>query len=394
MSVEIPQEEIFQYAKTSANIETLSSLPGTEAWKRGKILKTPTKIYDINGELLFQDYPIKSENGAYVFGHIRASARKDLGSPIIAHELGARQWDYNAAVEKLKPIFSKKFPNTKVKNTKLVCYSYPKIGVMFEAVNSSGAVIRQIYDVASLKAVPEKPDRPSIEGFYAWSYLDSLKETKNIRLRKFDQFKKKIAEIPEVERNAILAADVLRKYVDVTKYGDIIKKLTQTKLLQYCTHYNYTEARSHHCFVLQGQQVDDYCAVATCQMILCYYRYYYTQDQIAPKLGYAPGGCPADQSPGYETLTCNHLDASFDGSPTFAEAKAQIDALRPFKSGIYGHARACAGYSTNALTGVNRLYIYDPWPWNADFKLAGTVTWEDWDSPAKTNFVTAKLTCP
>ena len=73
-----------------------------------------------------------------------------------------------------------------------------------------------------------------------------------------------------------------------------------TKLLQYCTHYGHTHARSHHCFVLHGQQVNDYCAVATCQMILCYYRYYRSQDDIAPSLGYSTGGgCPADQSPGY-----------------------------------------------------------------------------------------------
>jgi hypothetical protein len=395
MSIEIPSNEILEYAKISAAIETLASLPGTESWRKGKMLRSPTKIYDINGELLFEDFPIKSEDGTRVLGHVRAAVRKDLGAPIIAHEVGARYWDFASAVKKLRPIFSKKFPNAKLKDIKLVCYSYPKLGVMFEAVSPSRELCRQIYDVASLKAVPEKPEKPAIEGFYAWSYLDSMKEAKSIRLRKFDQFKKKVAEIPEVERAAILKTDVFRRYVDVSKFSSVILKLIQTKLLQYCTHYNYSEPRSHHCFVLQGQEVDDYCAVATCQMILCYYRYYYTQNQIAPKLNYSAGsGCPADQSPGYKSLTCNHLDASFDNTPTFNEAKAQIDALHPFKSGIPGHARACAGYSRNLLTGVNRLYIYDPWPWNADFKLAGTVTWEDWDSPVKTNFVTTKLTCP
>jgi hypothetical protein len=54
--------------------------------------------------------------------------------------------------------------------------------------------------------------------------------------------------------------------------------------------------------------VNDYCAVATCQMILWYYRYYYTQNQIAPALGYsAGGGCPSDQSTGYESLSNNHI---------------------------------------------------------------------------------------
>jgi hypothetical protein len=395
MSVEIPKEELFEHVKISASMVTLACLPGTQAWQNAKISKLPTKIFDINGELLFQDYPISSEKENRVVGNVRAGVRKDLGSPITAYELGERYWNFDASVEKLKPIFSKKFPKLKVTDIKLVCYSYPKLGVMFQAIDPSGAVSRQIYDVASLTAVPERNERKAVEGFYAWSYLDSLKEVKSLRLRRFEQVKKKLMEIPEVERMAMLKADVFRKYTVESKYFDAIFKLIQTKLLQYCTHYNYNEVRSHHCFVLQGQEVDDYCAVATCQMILCYYRYYYTQNQIAPALGYSAGsGCPSDQSPGYKSLTCNHLNAVFDNTPTFAEAKAQIDALRPFKSGISGHARACTGYSSNLLTGVNRLYIYDPWPWNANFKLAGTVTWEDWDSPVKTNFVTTKLTCP
>ncbi len=395
MSVEIPKEELFEHVKISASLVTLGCLPGTQAWQNAKILKLPIKIFDINGELLFQDYPIKTEQEGRLVGHIRASVRKDLGSPIVAYELGDRYWSFNVAVEKLKPIFSRKFPKLQVKAIKLVCYSYPKLGVMFEAVDPSGAAIRQIYDVASLNPVPEQKERRSIEGFYAWSYLDSLKEAKASRLRRYEQVKKNFLEIPEAERIAMLKADVFRKYIVESKYLDKFSRFLKTKLLQYCTHYNYDEVRSHHCFVLQGQEVDDYCAVATCQMILCYYRYYYTQNQIAPALGYTAGsGCPSDQSSGYKSLTCNHLTAAFDSTPTFSEAKAQIDALHPFKSGISGHARACAGYSSNLLTGVNRLYIYDPWPWNANFKLAGTVTWEDWDSPTKTNFVTSKLTCP
>ena len=395
MSIEIPQEELFYYAKVSANVENITRLPGTQAWQDAAMLSSPTKIYDINGELIFQDFPlVNARNKGITVGYVRASTRKDMGTPIVAHELGSRQWDFDAAVKKLKPVFAKRFPKFAIQDIKLVAYSYPKIGVMFNAVDQNGRAHRQIYDVASLHAVPEKKEMNKIEGFYAWSFLDSIKEARSTKLRRFEQYKKKFSEIPETERSAMIKADVFSKYAAVSKYSDIVLKLVKTKLLQYCTHYNYTETRSHHCFVLQGQQVDDYCAVATCQMILCYYRYYYTQNQIAPKLGYSPGGCPSDQSAGYKTLTCNHLDASFDNSPTFAEAKVQIDALRPFKTGIAGHARACAGYSTNLLTGVNRLYVYDPWPWNADFKIAGTVSWEDWDTPTKTNFVTAKLTCP
>ena len=176
-------------------------------------------------------------------------------------------------------------------------------------------------------------------------------------------------------------------------------KTTKSRTLQYCNHYAETEPRSHHCFSLHAQQVNDYCAVATCQMVLCYYRYYFTQDTIAPSLGYsAGGGCPPDQSPGYETLTCKHIDAAFDSAPTWNKARTEIDGLHPFKSGVPGHARACAGYSSttwifSSIT-EKKLYIYDPWPWNADLKLGGAVYWEDWDSITHTNYVTTRIDCP
>jgi hypothetical protein len=392
MSAEIPKEELFEHVKISATIETSAGTPGVENWLNAQISKLPISIFDINGKVLFYDYPVKARGG--VMGYVRANFRKNLGAPIVAYELGPRYWDFKTAVNKLTPMFKQKFPKLKVTNTKLVCYSYPKLGIMLQAVDPSGAVSRHIFDVASLELVPEKKEGRGKEGFYAWSFLESVNEQmKTNRLKIFNQISKKHNEIPVAEREAILKATTFAKYVKSPYVIDRIA-LFKTKLLQYCTHYDYNEARSHHCFVLHAQQKNDYCAVATCQMILCYYRYYYTQDQIAPALNYAPGGCPSDQSAGYEQLTCNHLDATYDTTPTFSEAKTQINQLHPFKSGISGHARACAGYSYNMLFGTNRLYIYDPWPWNADYKLGGAVYWEDWDSIPHTNYVFTKLTCP
>lgn len=392
MSTDIPIEELFEHAKISTTIQTAVRTPGMESWSGSKISKEPTKIYDINGELLFLDFSVRSQmRGAGVTGYVRVGSKRNIGSPIISYELGPKRWDFKAAVGKLTPLFNKKFPKLKVEDVKLVCYSYPKLGVMFKAVDATGSATRHIFDVASLAPVPENKGK-AVEGFFAWSYLDSLTDQmKSARSRQYEEASKSLKEIPEKERASMMKAEVFGKYV--SKYIGTIFPLIQTKLLQYCTHYNYDETRSHHCFVLQGQQVDDYCAVATCQMILCYYRYYYSQDQIAPALNYTQGsGCPSDQSAGYEKLTCNHLDATFDNTPTWAEAKTQIDALHPFKSGIQGHARACAGYSKVMLT--NSLYIYDPWPWNADFKLAGSIKWENWNSITHTNYVFTKLTCP
>src|SRR4030067_1021865 len=56
---------------------------------------------------------------------------------------------------------------------KLVCYSYPKLGVMFEMIDEQGRQSRLIFDVADLSLIPEKPPKPGVEGAYAWSFYDS-----------------------------------------------------------------------------------------------------------------------------------------------------------------------------------------------------------------------------
>jgi hypothetical protein len=389
----IPKDELLEHVSLSVLRSTAIGLPGIADWKSGGVKKEPLEIYDINGKLLFFDYTIKK--GTEILGTVRACASKILGSPVIAHELGQRFWDHEAAIKKLIPKVKREYPRQKILSTKLVCYSYPKLGVMFELADEQAKRSRLIFDVADLSPIPEKPPKPGLEGAYAWSFYDSLPEdARKLRLKRFDSFYKWRAEVPAKKLKELRVARTLLPYVEAIKWPF---KLFATKQLQFCPHYNYNETRSHHCFVLHGQQKNDYCAVATAQMILCYYRYYYTQDQIAPALGYGPGGCPSDQSAGYEQLSCNHLDATYDTSPTWEEARDQINALHPLKSGIPGHARACAGYSHMWwLFPIKQmsLYIYDPWPWNVDYKLGGAVYWEDWDSLTHTNYVFTRILCP
>jgi Peptidase_C39 like family len=150
---------------------------------------------------------------------------------------------------------------------------------------------------------------------------------------------------------------------------------------------------SHDCFELYAQQTDVFCAVATGQMILDFYKYHFTQDQIATAMNTGAGGTTnPDQVTGYETLSGNCLDATFDGTADWAEARAEIDANRPVKSGIPGHARACAGWKRQNISLIGQplrrwLRIHDPWPWNADICARGQIVWEDWDAVNHTNFI-------
>ncbi|NTW69547.1 MAG: hypothetical protein HGB23_06800 [Chlorobiaceae bacterium] len=392
----ISKDELLENVSLSVLRNSTAGIPGLCDWPRFKVNKEPLEIFDVNGKSLFYDFAI--ENGVETVGFVRASASKVIGSPVVAYEIGSRYWNVESAQKRITPRIRKEYPRQKISTAKLVCYSYPKLGLLFELSDVKGKKTRLIFDVADYSLISERASNAKIEGAFAWSFYDSIsEEMRKERLRRYEQSNKWRLSISEQARKDLRSAGELAPFLDIKDF--ICKlKLNITRELQFCSHYNYNESRSHHCFSLHAQQVNDYCAVATCQMILCYYRYYYTQDDIAPELGYSSGGCPSDQSAGYEALTGNHLDATFDSAPTWETARDQIDALRPFKSGISGHARACAGYSSVwwLCDGVKdkKLYIYDPWPWNADYKVGGAVYWEDWDSITHTNYVLTRLIYP
>lgn len=366
-------------------------LQDVASWSKAAVRKEPLVIHDINGQVLFYDFTLTRGNEP--IGYSRVAANELLGTPGVLLEIGPRHWDFERAAAKLLPRARRELGQ--VGPPRLVCYSYPKLGVMFEV---PGKNTRAVYDVASLDPVPFLEGK-DIEGAFAWSFLGSLSERERAtRLRRYKAFDEARLTVSADLRRQMVSAKSLVATIDQL---ELTAKMTavRSRTLQFCNHYASTEARSHHCFSLHAQEVNDYCAVATCQMVLCYYRYYFTQDHIAPELGYSPGGCPSDQSGGYEALTCNHLQASFDSSPTWEKARDEIDALHPFKSGVPRHARACAGYSSARWSLVGsltdkRLYIYDPWPWNADLKLGGAIYWEDWTSITHTNYVTARINCP
>lgn len=373
-----------------------------QALTKSIILKTPTTIFDINGYPLFHDYTLKS--GRSAIGKIRAAASKVLGTPVISYQIGADKFNINEAMKEATEVIKKKHRGARIGAPKLVCYSYPKLGAMFN-VSRRGGSEKIILDLPSLQPVQiTSPDDK--EGAYAWSFYDKISNTDQTKRVKLFEKHEKIREEAPAKTLASLATTKSLINKDYQKYVVDIETLfnyESGRKLQFCNHYNdgfskfsiaKTGTTGHECFQLHAQEVSDYCAVATAQMILCYYRYYYTQDQIAPDLGYTAGnGCPSNQGPGYETLSNNHLDASFDSSPTWEKAKDQIDVLHPLKSGITGHARACAGYMSSkiGLTRTKSLYVYDPWPWNSDLKLGGSVYWEDWDAVSHTNYIYTEL---
>ena len=389
----IPREEAFANALLEAAKFSLSS----DFAKRKILTLKPraTEIFDPNGQLLFYDFALQS--GRTHIATIRAAANSKVGSTVVSVRLGAQKWNLAISKKRISEILSTKFSKFKVSKTLLVCYSYPKIGLMVTLTNGK-ETLEVIFDISDFSIIPDKPQNENLEGVFSWSFLDSI-DRKSVEERK----KKYLgsAELTKKVFDGESGSEKIYQLTDIRNVIDISQLVLNTrseKELQFCTHYRHNEQGSHHCFILHAQEINDYCSVATAQMILCYYRYYYSQDQIAPSLGYSSGaGCPTDVSAGYEALSNNHIQATFDSSATWTEAKNQIDQLHPMKSGISGHARAAAGYSRNifmilgSTNNDEKLLIYDPWPWNADLKVGGDVYWEDWDSITHTNFVYTRL---
>jgi hypothetical protein len=150
----IQEDELLEHVSLSVLRNTAVGIPVIMDWSKAAIAKVSMKIFDINGKPLFFDYTIRK--GTEILGTVRAGASRILGAPVIAYEVGPRFWDFELAVKKLTPRIKKEFPKWKILDTKLVCYSYPKLGVMFEMIDEKGEPSRLIFDVADLSLIPEK----------------------------------------------------------------------------------------------------------------------------------------------------------------------------------------------------------------------------------------------
>jgi hypothetical protein len=119
------------------------------------------------------------------------------------------------------------------------------------------------------------------------------------------------------------------------------------------------------------QEESNWCAAAVGQMIAEYYGYAHSQSLVARFMGLDPGYRGGANNS--DQLNYYHYGISKYGSDEydveFSSAKKEIDANRPLKNGVDGHARCAVGYSDSSC--LPYLLINDPWPENI-----GLIYWE------------------
>jgi hypothetical protein len=363
---------------------------GFESWGAVELDPDPLVIYDLNGEPLFFEF--SAMDGKKPFGRIKTAATKRIGATVPTVEFGPRPWDPARGTAEAKKKAKKLYPQAKIEGVELVCYSYPKIGVRVELKGKKLGEKSLIFDIADGTLVTRfGADEP--EGQTAWSFLDQItpwQAEEQIRLWDLRDEERKVARTKTRKLfargfTAKEAEKVKKTFLVPSKY---IIPFFSSKILKFSPRCD-----THDCFELYGQKTSVYCAVATGQMILDFYRYHFNQDDIATAMGTGAGGTSnSGQVAGYQSLSKNCLVATYDTSAAWSEAKAEIDANRPVKSGIPGHARACAGWKRQNIWIIGQppkrwLQIYDPWPWSADICAGGQVYWEDWNTVTHTNFI-------
>jgi hypothetical protein len=382
VDVETAHQQVLLEVRRSAS----SGVDDFDGWGEAEVDPDPIRIDDLDGRPLFYDFEVGDGLGV-----VRASANTLVGNPVVFVQLGPHRWAAGDAMERAAKAGGEHFESGEARATSLVCYAYPKIGVRVEGTDREGRTRARIVDVADLRPVDRFGD-DALEGQTSYSFLDHVRDQAPARLRR--------------HRLAMRELDLWREAApEVVEGGPLsevspVQSLALSKAyLAYIPWYSWHTVRfAPRCdrpevFQLYAQQTSVYCAVATGQMILDFYKYHFDQDDIATAMGTGTGGTGnSGQVAGYESLSNHGLEATYDGSAAWSEARAEIDANRPVKSGIPGHARAVAGWKRQnvflAGTAPQRwLKVFDPWPWNADICDGGAVYWEDWDSVTHTNWI-------
>ena len=311
------------------------------------------QIDDINGIPLFYDFFSDIQGDKQIA--VRTYANTAFGTPVdsIWQELRGSSYfsRFTGLHKRLRSIFGEKVhPN-------IVCYCYPKLGVMVYGDEGTPAMIYDLYD--EMKHIVPSSEAGFLgtdDELSVYSFYQRLPEGANFLQDQENEYAKK-------EESYAALVDAATR--DDFSFLSEAEAGIEEKILD---------------VPLYGQETSVYCAVATAQMILKYHGFTMTQNDIATAMNTSPtGSTNPNQVEAYKTCSNQKLDAIYDPSADFSEARSQIDQNLPLKSGIPGHARAVIGCREN--TTDKWLHVNDPYPLNQGKKRiesSANPVWTNW----------------
>ncbi len=359
---------------------------GVMGWEKARIAARPTIIYDLSGLPLFYDFPVR--RGRNFAGFIRMAANKALGDSVVSTQVTPLGWDMDSARKAWQKLVKKKYAGHSIRSTRLVCYSYPKLALSGELISPRREKKTILMDVADFTEVRfEKVEKIEDSGQIPYSFLAKIPEN---RLKEgpkiWERFDKEVGGLFKKARKLhptrvyeLAPKDRLQVIEKTIFQAQLIKLYTQ-RVLDFCCHTG--ACRDHECFCLHPQENSVHCTRASSQMILCYWRYCYSQHDVAQAFGVADTDLTpwSSVASGLNSLTHNCFNATLDYSVSWTDCENEIQNRRPFLSDDGGHTRACAGTKKWWIWIYGQpqpryLYIFDPWPPNV-----GAIYWENFNT--------------
>jgi hypothetical protein len=327
------------------------------------------ELYDVSGKLVFRDYTATLSDGSQLL--MRVSGNRGMGPPVWSVGIN-KKFDVDLAIVEATKVAERLRLRPREGKKSLVCYSYPKLGLLCSAEDGSKVII-DLGDLSTVRVDAVLANSPEL--LATWSPLALLEDAFSGRSRE--------AYFSYCER---LKAIDLESNIPLNTAVEGAQNTTEESTLRQCG-----SGATGQCMSLRGQETPVYCAVATAQMILAYHGIDKTQTEIALSMQTGQTGTTnPNQVAGYQSLSGSIFTGTFDSTASFLEAKREIDEGRPLKSGVPGHARACSGWRTETSadgTETQWIQVYDPWPPNA-----GAIYWEAWSNTVHTNFIYVRRT--
>jgi hypothetical protein len=290
-------------------------------------------------------------------------------------------------------------PDLEYSRIRFVAYSYPKLAVQFLSKNREVLMLElgSWKPVPAAKEVPEGEVREP-EHFERWSLLDEMPQS--MRRSRRTRFAKRAGVWGEVAKSQkIRGIDTLK--VQPAAFAIAGLKYTPPDPEE----LGYWKRPGAHgpCYELSGQETEFWCVAASIQMVLGFFRYEYSQSEIAKVAGLGTLKRPRalevrrvnDIIKFIKTLSCGHLEAGRIDEPEHREFRREIDANLPLISIIPGHARTVAGYYHGKVEAGGKipfdgLLVYDPSP-----PSAGAIhRYENFNVHTHRYAFTVRLKCP
>jgi len=355
---EVSPEDTYLIAQQTLDEFISSGALDDKIFADSELSKKPLIIYDPNGLLLFYQYEI-TEDGKNI-GQIRMAASKVLGSPVIMIQETPDSINYEDAITESEEILKSAFKDLEYSEPVLVCYSYPRIGIMYEIANKADETEKVIIDATEMFIVSDEYPKNSGD-IGVWSLYDYITQ---------DQ-----------------VADNVKNWNDAAEINEFDTSTKASKSF----HYNTLWAAAN----LEPQTNGVWCAVASAKMIAYWYGTSHSLSYIADVMGAwdystsppTPAGVTDSEEIYYYDEASNGLqmDADRISSNYFIwdDFMDHIDNDDVTTSSIPGHTRASDGYGYYD-SGEKYLHIYDPGYPDVN---TGSRYWESLTGVTKTSYI-------